>query len=141
MTKFLFILTFLFCTTPFATRAQKVVPCTSNKKVHTSDADSAMKVSETDPRPKDGLTAYYDWIGSHMDEKLKSKKMSRKKKVYVSFIVNENGSRSDFKVTKGIGAPFDAEALKLTRESPLPWIAAQCGDKKVKAWTRVIVEF
>ncbi|MDB5014178.1 MAG: TonB family C-terminal protein [Daejeonella sp.] len=39
-------------------------------------------------------------------------------KVYISFVVEKNGSLSDLKVVKGLGHGFDEEAIKVLKASP-----------------------
>ena len=56
-------------------------------------------------------------------------------------IVHEDGTTSGFEVLKGIGGPYDSEALRLIRNNPQSWVAGQCAKKKVKARTAMPVSF
>jgi outer membrane biosynthesis protein TonB len=76
-----------------------------------------------------------------MNKKLISKKKEPKRKVYVGFVVHEDGTTSDFNIDKGLGNPYDNEALRLIRDNPQAWVAGQCGKKKVKTRMTMPVEF
>lgn len=56
--------------------------------------------------------------------------------VWVSFIVDEKGRLSDFKVEKTIDPILDAEALRVARLMP-SWKPAKCYGKSVKSRSRV----
>src|SRR6187549_2263182 len=52
-------------------------------------------------------------------------------KVHVEFVVNENGSLSDFRVVKGLVDSFDNSALETVKEMP-KWIPAKRDDKPIR---------
>jgi hypothetical protein len=76
-----------------------------------------------------------------MNQKLKTVNEQSKKKVFVSFIVDERGRLSNFKLEKGIGDPFDSEAIKLLKNHPHKWIPGQCGTRNVKTKVTSFVWF
>lgn len=39
-------------------------------------------------------------------------------RVYIAFVVNKDGSLSDFEIPKGMGSPFDEKALEVVRKMP-----------------------
>lgn len=53
-------------------------------------------------------------------------------KVYISFVVDENGKVLDAKVLKGVGYGCDEEALDLIHDSSGKWNAGVQGGQKVK---------
>ena len=61
-------------------------------------------------------------------------------RVIVKFIVNEDGSTSDFKVEKGIGGGCDEEAIKALRTMP-KWKAGVHNGLPVRVWTMLPVSF
>jgi periplasmic protein TonB len=82
-----------------------------------------------------------EWIIKNMDSRLKTTKNQAKRIVYVSFIVEADGTTSDFKVEQAIGEPYDSEALRLMRSSPHRWVAGECEDKKVRTKMMLPVKF
>jgi hypothetical protein len=117
-------------------------PCLEGRTVSTNEkGDSIISYVEKMPFLKEGFEPYFKWIKANMDKKLISKKKEQKRKVYVGFVVHEDGSISDFKIDKGQGDPYDSEAIRLIRENPQTWVAGQCGQRKVKTRTTMPVEF
>lgn len=119
----------------------QVKPCQDNWKVNEKGDSVSFYFAEKDPFLREGIEPYFKWIKNNMDKKLVSKKKEEKKKVYVSFTVNEDGSTSDFKIVKGLGDPFDKEAIRLTKDNPQNWVAGECGQKKVRVRMTMTVAF
>jgi protein TonB len=54
-----------------------------------------------------------------------------KGKVFIGFIVNVDGSLSDFKIVKGLADPFDKSALETLKKMP-NWIPAKQNNKPIR---------
>jgi protein TonB len=118
------------------------VPCEDGMMVSfNEEGNSTISFVEKAPYLKEGLEPYVKWIENNMNKKLMTKKRAEKKKVFVGFVVNENGSTSDFRIVKGIGDPYDKEAMRLIMENPGVWIAGECGKRKVRMSMVVPVKF
>jgi periplasmic protein TonB len=125
------ILTIIFiCLLNFETRAQ---PCAETRIVN---SDTIFVAPEKAPYSEQGLELYMAWISNHMNPKLRGYGQE-KPRVFVGFVVNENGRISDFEVIKGLGDPYDKEAIKLIKNHPHKWIPGECGSRKVK--TRIVL--
>jgi TonB family protein len=61
-------------------------------------------------------------------------------KVYIEFVVNDNGSLSDFRVVKGLADAFDNSALETVKKMP-NWIPARMDNKPIKAKIVVPIKF
>ena len=81
------------------------------------------------------------WMHANMDEKLKAHQKMDNKTVYIIFIVHRDESRTDFEVARGAGEPYDTEALRLVRDNPLEWVAAECESKKLTTRTIIPIRF
>lgn len=113
-------------------------PCEPIKSRTIKNGDTAtFAYVEKAPYPKDGLEKFVAWLNANMDLKLRAKKKEDKRTVYVSFIVHENGNTFDFKVLRGVGNPYDNEALRLLMQYPKTWVAGRCGGRKVT--TRMVM--
>jgi hypothetical protein len=88
-----------------------------------------------------GIEPYIKWIKENVNRELLNKKKEQRKKVYVSFIVDDDGNTSGFEVEKGLGDPYDKEALRLIMNNPQTWVPGQCGKKKVKTRMTMPVAF
>lgn len=75
---------------------------------------------ETAPEYQGGQKALTKFLGSALRYPLKAREAKTEGKVYIGFVVEKNGSLSDFKVIKGIGDGCDEEAIRVLRLSP-PW--------------------
>lgn len=120
----------------------QTTPCQEGRTVSINEkGDSIVSYVEKTPFLKEGFEPFAKWIKDNMDKKLISKKKEPKKKVYIGFVVHEDGSTSDFSIDKGVGEPYDTEALRLIRDNPQTWVAGQCGKKKVKTRMTMPVVF
>jgi protein TonB len=61
-------------------------------------------------------------------------------KVYVKFIVNEDGSLSDFEIAKGLRKEYDKNAIDALKKMP-KWIPAKQNGKIVRSYFVVPIAF
>jgi TonB family protein len=73
---------------------------------------------ETAPEYQGGQKALARFLGSALKYPVKARENKIQGKVYISFIVEKNGTLGDFKVVKGIGSGCDEEAIRVLRLSP-----------------------
>ena len=93
-------------------------------------ANEIIFVSEPQPSYPGG----YVEMGNFFKKNLKYPRDSRtvKGKVFIEFIVNVDGSLSDFKILKGLGEPFDSSALETIKKMP-NWIPAKRDSKSISS--------
>lgn len=65
-----------------------------------------------------GMVAFYEYIKSNFQYPLEAQVKGIEGRVFVEFVVNKDGSISDTKVLKGIGAGCDEEAVRILTSSP-----------------------
>jgi TonB family protein len=87
-----------------------------------------------------GPSAMQKFISSEVKYPIKAVKKGITGKVYVSFVVNEDGSISDAKVVRGVHKLLDNEALRIVNAMP-PWQPAVEGGMRVKARARLPITF
>lgn len=61
-------------------------------------------------------------------------------RVVISFVVERDGSLSDFKVVKSIGEPYDDEALRVAKLMP-KWVPARTGGKTTVVRYNIPISF
>lgn len=61
-------------------------------------------------------------------------------RVVISFMVERDGSLSDFKVVKSIGEPYDDEALRVAKLMP-KWVPARTGGKTTVVRYNIPISF
>jgi protein TonB len=67
---------------------------------------------------KGGLEAFYQYLASEIEYPKKEQRMGVEGKVYLSFIIEKDGSLTDIKVLKGISEGLDTEAVRVLKASP-----------------------
>jgi TonB family protein len=75
-------------------------------------ASEVFTVVEEQPMPVGGYDQYYRKIAREIKYPVEARRAGIEGKVYVQFIVNEDGSLSDIEVIKGIGGGCDEEAVE-----------------------------
>ncbi len=82
-------------------------------KYDLKDQNDVYTIVEEMATPANGMTAFY----AELSEQIKYPQQARTEgiqgRVFVEFVVNQDGTLSDFKVLKGIGAGCDGEALRV----------------------------
>ncbi|MFC4475492.1 energy transducer TonB [Flavobacterium chungangensis] len=67
------------------------------------------------PSPKNGINSFYSYIGKSMHIPFEARKVSGK--IYMTFIVDEEGNLVEPKVIKGVGYGIDESAIQLIKEA------------------------
>ncbi len=80
--------------------------------------DKVHIVVEEQPAPIGGTKAFYEYISKHVKYPAQARRMGIEGKVFVTFVVERDGSLTDITVLKGIGAGCDQEALRVLSGAP-----------------------
>src|SRR5215813_5708205 len=98
--------------------------------------DSTTHIFVTDPMPSypGGIDSLMTFIKRNV--KYPKGRVDYAGVVYVSFIVNEDGSSTDFKIVKGLCEPCDKNAIEVL-EKMKKWIPAMVNEKPAK--TRMVI--
>ncbi|MCZ6899438.1 MAG: energy transducer TonB [Bacteroidetes bacterium] len=81
-------------------------------------ADEIFTVVEDQPTPIGGMSAFYKYIGKKLKYPPQARRMGIEGKVFVQFVVDKDGSITDVKAVKGIGAGCDEEAVRVIGSAP-----------------------
>jgi len=82
------------------------------------DADTIFEVVETSPTPAGGMEQWNTYLRKNLKYPNQAKRMGIEGTVYVSFVVNTDGSIQDVAILRGIGAGCDGEAMRVVRMAP-----------------------
>lgn len=107
MTKFI-ILNFLFGF--LCMYAQKINAQTNNETIY--------KMTEQAPAPQGGLSTFYSYTEDNIKRPMTAKQKGVKGQVFVQFVVEKDGTLSNIKIIKGIGAGCDEEVVKCLKKAP-----------------------
>ncbi|MDX1627945.1 MAG: TonB family protein [Fulvivirga sp.] len=78
-----------------------------------------------------GRQAFYKYVADKLKYPAQARRMGIEGKVFVQFVVNENGELTEVKAIKGIGAGCDEEAVRVIQNSP-KWNPPKQRGKPVK---------
>jgi TonB family protein len=86
---------------------------------------------ELAPEYQGGQKALGKFLGSRLRYPVRARENKIQGKVYIGFVIEKNGSLSDFKVIRGIGGGCDEEAIRVLKLSPL-WKPGYSNGKPVR---------
>jgi TonB family protein len=101
-----------------------LVLTTQNAFAQTDSVESTSVILVTEPIPH--FPGGYATLNKFMRKNLAHPKQTPRihGRVLVEFVVNKDGSLSDFRVVKGLSESYDASALDMVRKMPA-WIPAR----------------
>ncbi len=80
--------------------------------------DKVFTIVEEQATPDGGMSSFYKYIKKNLDYPRQAKRMGVQGKVFLEFIVDKDGTITNVKVLRGIGAGCDEEAMRILKESP-----------------------
>ncbi|MEQ9591049.1 MAG: TonB family protein [Cyclobacteriaceae bacterium] len=80
--------------------------------------DEIFTIVETPAEPAGGLAAFYKDISERIKYPAQARRMQVEGRVFVEFVVNKDGSLTDIRVVKGIGAGCDEQAVLVLQTAP-----------------------
>ncbi|MDX1627198.1 MAG: energy transducer TonB, partial [Fulvivirga sp.] len=102
--------------------------------------ETIIDIAEEMPSPIGGLEAFYKYIRQNMRYPAQARRLEVEGKVYVKFVVMEDGTLDQVHVIKGIGAGCDEEVLRVLKKAPR-WNPGKQRGKPVKVWKVVPISF
>lgn len=82
------------------------------------NVDEIFDIVEDQPEFPGGISAFYGYVGKNMKYPKQARRMGIEGKVYVQFVVDKDGTVTDVRAVKGIGAGCDEEAERVLKSSP-----------------------
>lgn len=80
-------------------------------------SDDVFMIVEEQPTYPGGNEAWFNHLQTNLNYPEQARKAGIEGAVFISFVVNKDGSLEDYQVIRGIGAGCDAEALRVLMES------------------------
>jgi protein TonB len=97
-------------------------------------------VVESMPEFKGGMADLYSYLGNNIKYPVMAKESGIQGKVYVTFVVERDGSITDVKVLRGIGGGCDEEAVRVVAAMPR-WKPGKQRGKPVRVQYNLPVRF
>ncbi|MFH6984530.1 energy transducer TonB [Marinoscillum sp. 108] len=82
------------------------------------EIEEVFTIVENQPEFPGGMAAFYKYVGDNMDYPSQARRMGIEGRVYVQFVVDKDGTVTEVKAVKGIGAGCDEEAERVLRQAP-----------------------
>ena len=87
-----------------------------------------------------GTVEMQKWIINNVHYPQTAIELNEQGRVYLSFVVEKNGTISNIKVERGVSDDLDKEAKRLLRSMP-KWIAGEAAGKKARTRCRLPINF
>ncbi len=97
-------------------------------------------VVESMPEFPGGMTELYTYLGNNIKYPVMAKESGIQGKVYVTFVVERDGSITDVQVLRGIGGGCDEEAIRVVQSMP-KWNPGKQRGKPVRVQYNLPVRF
>ncbi|MCG8310823.1 MAG: energy transducer TonB [Cytophagales bacterium] len=81
-------------------------------------AETIFQVVEEMPSPRGGMRAFYKYLNENLKYPQKAARIGMQGRVFLSFVVETDGSLTDIKVLRGIGAGCDEESIRVMQNAP-----------------------
>ncbi len=82
------------------------------------EVEEVFTIVEDQPEFPGGMPAFYKYVGERMNYPAQARRMGIEGRVFVQFVVDKDGTITEVKAVKGIGAGCDEEAERVLREAP-----------------------
>lgn len=110
------------------TKVEEIVVQAEQPKEETDEIFSVVEETAT---PKGGIQAFYKYVSDKIKYPAQARRMNIEGRVFVEFVINKDGTLSDVRAVKGIGAGCDEEAVRIVQSAP-PWNPGKQRGKPVK---------
>jgi len=82
------------------------------------EVDEIFTIVEDQPTPIGGMSEFYQFVQKKLKYPAQARRMGIEGKVFVQFVVDKDGSLTEVKAVKGIGAGCDEEAERVIQSAP-----------------------
>ena len=106
----------------------------------TINVDQPLVEADVMPSFPGGEAALYRFLSSHIRYPEDALRQKVEGKVFVRFVIQEDGSITDLQIRKGIGFGCDEEALRVIRMMPR-WLPGELAGQKVPVFSSLAVNF
>jgi periplasmic protein TonB len=114
-------------------KAQNMNDSTNQKK-------DEMMIVEEQPVPQGGIEGFYKYISKNLKYPKQARRDRVEGKVIVQFVVDTDGSITNIKIKKGIGAGCDEEAIRVMQNCP-KWQPARYKGKPIRVTLSTPISF
>ncbi len=118
----------------------EAVVYTPPEDIPEEEAEEVFNIVEIQPEPVGGISAFYKFVGEELKYPSAALRLGVAGTVFVQFIVEKDGSLTDFKVMRGIGAGCDEEAVRVLENAP-NWVPGKQRGMPVRVYRIIPIKF
>jgi protein TonB len=104
------------------------------------EVETIFTIVEDQPAPEGGMAAFYQFVQKQMKYPAQARRMGIEGKVFVQFVVDKDGTLTEVKAVKGIGAGCDEEAVRVIEGAP-KWKPGKQRGRAVKVRMILPIQF
>ena len=112
----------------------------SSNSSGTAGKEAVYDEVETVPIPSGGMAGWSAYLSANLGYPTTARRKGIEGTVIVAFVVNTDGTVSDFELLKGIGGGCDEEAIRIVKNSP-KWTPGMQDGKAVRTLMRLPINF
>jgi protein TonB len=112
----------------------------SDAKAVTEDPNEIFTAVENSAEFPGGIEKFYKYLGNSIRYPAVARENNVQGKVFLTFVVEKDGSLTDIKVMRGIGSGCDEEAMRVIKASP-KWKPGQQNGRTVRQQYTVPISF
>lgn len=115
---------------------------TSKSQTNAKEDNKIYSIVAVKNRPQfpGGMAAFYKFLSANIKYPEQAKKENVKGHVFISFVIEKDGSVANIKVDKGLGAGTDEEAVRVLKLSP-KWIPGTQNGEPVRVKYNLPIKF
>jgi TonB family protein len=117
-----------------------LVSFTISVKSQNTDTTQIFNIVERSPDFPGGLQAFLSYIGNNINYPAPARAKGTQGKVFVSFVIEKDGSVQNAKVIRPLSPELDAEAIRIVNTSP-KWKPGENNGVAVRAWFTLPITF
>ncbi len=110
------------------------------EEVEEEVVEEIFQVVETWPEPEGGMASFYSYVADNLRYPEAATRLNISGMVFIQFVVEKDGSITDVKVVKGIGAGCDEEAVRVVSSAP-DWNPGKQRGMAVRVYRTVPIRF
>lgn len=95
------------------------------------ETDEVFTIVEESAAPKGGMAAFYKYVSDKIKYPPQARRMGIEGRVFVEFVIAKDGTLTEVRAIKGIGAGCDEEAVRIVQSAP-PWNPGKQRGKPVR---------
>jgi len=111
-----------------------------DEKAVTEDENKIFTAVEQEPTPAGGIGKFYEYLAKNIRYPAVAKENNVQGKVFLTFVVERDGSITDVKVLRGLGNGCDEEAMRVLRAAP-KWKPGIQNGRPVRVQYQVPISF